>query len=350
MIKLAIVLGTRPEILKFAPIIDELKKRQIKHKIFFTRQHFTANMGQNFFKELDINISEEFPYDFDRDVVDIWIKTKLKEYKPDCVLVQGDTKTALTATLASVFLKIPVAHIEAGLRSFNFSEPFPEELNRTLIDAVSTYLFCPTKNNKNNLVIKKHDGQKAFVTGNTIIDLIKTAKQDVTYSNQILITMHRRDNWTRINEICSGLDWLAENHPKYKFIFVKHANKTISEKIKARLLPSKITIIPPQPYLEFMKLMATSKLIITDSGGLVEEASALRIPTVVIREATERQEAMDIGCSVLAGTNGGQVLDAVHNILINPSVWKKMSDCKCPFGDGKASKLIVNILERELTR
>ena len=227
--KFAIVFGTRPEILKFTPIIKELEKQQVKHKVYFTGQHFTKSMGKNFFKEFGIKISGEYEGKFVNGPVLKWVTQKFAEYEPDIVLVQGDTSSALIGAIAAAFSKIPVAHIEAGLRSFNFLEPFPEEYNRAMIDSMSTYLFCPTNENKNNVVT--HRGSKSYVTGNTIIDLLQTAKRDTEKSNQVLITIHRRENWDRIKEICRAIDFLAENLEHYKFVWIKHDNKKLANSI-----------------------------------------------------------------------------------------------------------------------
>lgn len=355
--KVSIVCGTRPEILKFAPIIKELKAKQIKHKVFFTSQHFTTSMGSNFFKELGIEVSKSFKGKFDREKVMEWLKQCLREYSPDIVLVQGDTKSAMIGAMAAAFSGIQIGHVEAGLRSFDFKEPFPEEYYRTLIDSISTFLFCPTKANYNNTLVNGEiygvygirPNRKVYITGNTIIDLVNDrCKNSYSPKKQILITIHRRENWNRMKNICYALNVLSRKHDEYEFVFVKHANKKLATNIKEFLKESKIKLIDPQPYFSFLKLLQESYLVITDSGGLVEEASVLGVPLVMIREKTERMEAVKNGNAILAGTEPVKIITEVESALNDDKKWNRMHLAKCPFGNGFAAKRIVDILQHEI--
>ena len=340
--KIAIVLGTRPEILKFVPIIRELESRQIKHKIYFTSQHFSYSMGKSFFEEYNVKISDEYPKKFKREQVTEWLKTKFNEYQPDTVLVQGDTKSALVGALAAIFSGIPVSHVEAGLRSFDFKEPFPEEINRIMIDSISTYLFCPTKQNKKNLA--KNPSQKAFVTGNTIIDLIKQYDLPEAKRDKVLITVHRRENWDRMKEICDGIKVLSCRFPEYNFVLVKHANRKLGKVIKDYLKGSSVKLINPQNHRSFIELMNESILLISDSGGVLEEAPFLKVPVLSIRNKTERAEAMKSKTALLCEPNSlVMIYKGIKMLMRNKKIIKKS-----PFGDGLAAKRIVDILAREL--
>ena len=348
--KLAIVVGTRPEILKVAPVIKELEQRQIKHQVYFTSQHFTASMGKSFFEELGIKVSDEFGIAFDVDLCRQWLERKFNEYKPTCVLVHGDTSSALVGMLAAIQAKIPVGHIEAGLRSYDFNEPFPEEYNRVLIDSVATYMFCPTSENLKAVKPKNEDCRKAFLTGNTIIDLIKSYNIEVKPKKQILITMHRRENWERMERICKALSDLSKKFKDREFIFVKHANKKLATQIKSYLEGSNVLLINPQKHRDFVELMAESELIISDSGGIIEEASYLGVPVISVREKTERLEAFILGNGILSGTDTKSIVRIVTYLLNSPQIYESITEARCPFGAGNSAKKIVDILEESETQ
>ena len=337
--KYAIVCGTRPEILKIAPIIRELKKKNIDYKVYFTSQHFSYEMGKGFFDELNINPIKTYKKPFNTVNVIEWIKTNLKRDNINCVIVHGDTLSTLTGTLAAVSENIPIAHIEAGLRSFDYKEPFPEEYIRTMVDSVSTYLFCPTKDSAKNLPTKN---KKIYITGNTIIDLLKSKKIKKHTEKQILVTSHRRENWDRIQDICSGIKTLSEKMPDYNFVFVRHANKKLGKKITKCFKNTDIKIIPPLPYDKFIKLVAMSSFIVTDSGGMIEEASYFDIPLAIIREKTERMEAIQSGHAILVGTKKD-----IWKPILKFFNKKKTQNLVCPFGNGNSAKKIVRILENE---
>jgi len=340
--KVSIVVGTRPEILKFAPIVKELNKRGIEHNLLFTNQHFSNEMGKNFFKELGIKISYEFKKPFNREQVTTWLKNKIKDYKSDIVLVVGDTTSALLGAMAGAFTQTKVGHVEAGLRSHDFKEPFPEEYNRCIIDSISDFHFCPTTDNFKNLMTREHT--QVHITGNPIIDLIKERNQKVSNSKNILISSHRRENWKRIKEICEGIVKLTKELPNYTFTFVRHANPELAIKIERYLNGSNVKIIPPQSYDNFINLIAHSAFIISDSGGIVEEASYLKKPVSILREKTERPEAIYSKHANIVGTSK----DFWKEVITFMNYRKKHQPDGCPFGDGNASERIVDILEENL--
>ena len=340
--KCALVCGTRPEILKIAPVVNELIKRNIDYSILFTNQHFSDEMGKNFFNELGIEITHRYKSIFKRDLVNKWLKNKLKEYKPDIVLIVGDTTSALLGAMAGAFIHIKVGHIEAGLRSHDFEEPFPEEYNRCIIDSISDFHFCPTANNFKNLMTREHT--HVHITGNPIIDLIKGRNQSVSNGKNIIVSSHRRENWKRIEGICKGIVRLSKELKNYNFIFVRHVNKELAMKIEKYLSESTVKIIPPQSYNDFIKLIAHSSFIISDSGGIVEEASYLNKPVSILREKTERPEAIYSKHANIVGTNE----DFWKEVITFMNYRKKHNPEECPFGDGNASERIVDILENEL--
>jgi len=340
--KIAIVVGTRPEILKITPIVRELAKRNIKYNLYFTSQHFTPSMGKDFFSEMNIKPTKQFKGKFDKSKVGEWLKLELEDFKPDIMLVHGDTYSALIGALVSIFLKIPIGHIEAGLRSYNFEDPFPEECIRTLIDSVSNYLFCPTDDNLSNVI--SPDNKKYFVTGNTIIDLIKGMNIKYAPKKQVLITIHRRENWPKIKEICHSLNKLQIGLRNYNFIFVKHANKKIADQFEKFLKGKKMTMTSPKSYKDFVHLLASSDLVVSDSGGIIEECSYLNIPLAIVRNNTEREETVKNKTAVLVGNDKAFWLKVLRFFYFN----SKTSTKACPFGDGTAAKQIIDILEKEL--
>ena len=340
--KCALVCGTRPEILKISPVVNELKKRNIDYSILFTNQHFSDEMGKNFFNELGIEITHRYKAIFKRALVNKWLKNKLKDYNPNIVLVVGDTTSALLGAMAGAFIHIKVGHIEAGLRSHDFEEPFPEEYNRCIIDAISDFHFCPTENNFKNLMTRQH--KQVHITGNTIIDLVESRHLTTRNNKDIIITAHRRENWKRMESICKGIVTLSKKLPSYNFVFVRHANKELASKIERYLKGTSVKIIPPQSYYNFLNLMANCYLIISDSGGIVEEASYLNKPVAILREKTERPEAIYTGHARMVGTSDNLWKEVLDFIIFR----KKQLLETCPFGDGNASERIVDILEKEL--
>jgi len=323
-------------------LIHECKRRNIEFEVFFTNQHFSPSMSQSFFKELDIEVINYMTKEFNRENCLNRLTTGFAMYEPDVVIVQGDTNSALYGALAAMECKIPIAHIEAGLRSFNFKEPFPEEYNRALIDSISTYLFCPTKYAYNN-ILSWNNHTKIHVVGNTIIDLIHDLKIRPNKKKQILITCHRRENWDKIKQICEGIVNVRKLFAGHEFIFVKHANVVIGNEFERYLQNANITFIEPQPYFKFIDLLAESELILSDSGGIVEEASYFKIPVAIMRNTTERMESVNLEYAKLVGTSS-----RMHHVVFELyNDYYKKKNVKCPYGNGDSAKQILDILEGE---
>lgn len=287
----------------------------------------------------------------------------LKRKKPDLVFVQGDTTTAFVSTLASFYYQIPVCHIEAGLRTLDKYAPFPEEINRRLISHLADYHFAPTKKAKENLLQEGISKNRISVTGNTVIDALYLALKEnpnveidvlkrVNPKNKIiLVTCHRRESFGKpFERICSALAKLTQRNKNIEIIYPVHPNPNI--KIPAHQILGKrerIHLIPPMDYLPFAHLLRHSYLILTDSGGIQEEAPALGKPVLVLRQKTERPEAIAAGTARLVGTNEEKIVQETEKLLHSPSEYQKMAKVKNPFGDGKASKRIRKFLLTRLT-
>ena len=351
--KIAIVLGTRPEIIKMSPIIRELQKRDINFFILHTGQHYSYNMDMIFFRQLKLprpkyNLqvgSGTHAEETGRML--IGIERVLMEEKPDIVLVEGDTNSVLAGALASIKLGIPIGHVEAGLRSFD--REMPEEINRILTDHMSDYLFAPTYKAKENLLNEGIDENKIYVTGNTIVDAIyqnlELAKENsilnrLDLDEYFLLTLHRQenvDNKYRLKKIFEGLKLVIKefNTPIVYPIHPRTLKRIKEFKIKVN---KEIKLIEPVDYLSFLKLESNAKLILTDSGGVQEEACVLRVPCVTIRKSTERPETIYVGANIIAGIKPIEILNSTKKMI------NKKRDWENPFGDGKASVRIVNII------
>jgi len=359
-IKIAVILGTRPEIIKMSPIIRELEKRELNYFILHTGQHYSYNLDQVFFKQLNLpqprynlNIGSGTHAEETGKML-IGIEKVLQKENPSVVLVEGDTNSVLAGALAACKLLIKVGHVEAGLRSYD--REMPEEINRILTDHISDYLFAPTEKAKQNLLREGIKEEKIFVTGNTIVDAvmqnIKLAKNLELPSfiqileDYFLVTLHRQENVDRekrLRSIIKGLELIAREYG-IPIIYPIHPRtlKRIKEfgiKINKEL----IKIIEPLDYLTFLKLLSNAKLVLTDSGGVQEESCILKVPCVTLRYNTERPETLEVGSNILAGTEPDSILEKTK-IMIN-----KKRDWKNPFGDGKAAKRIVDILLKNLS-
>jgi len=355
--KIAIVLGTRPEIIKMAPIIRELESKKVDYFIVHSGQHYSYNMDQVFFEQLSLpkpkyNIkvgSGTHAEETGKALIGIE-KVLLKE-RPDVVLVQGDTNTTLSGALAAAKLMIKVGHVEAGLRSFD--RGMPEELNRVMVDHLSDYLFAPTRKAEENLL---NEGIKdgIFVTGNTIVDAVYQSLSlvkdinvmkifDVDADDFFLLTLHRQenvDNRQRLSNIVKGLQLIGQEFD-VPIVYPIHPRTKRRLKEFGINLPSFIRLIEPLDYLSFLKLESSAKLILTDSGGVQEEACILRVPCVTIRYNTERPETLDVGANLLAGTEPERILEKTKMMLSRKRTWPN------PFGDGKAAERIVEIVLSE---
>ncbi|PIP12574.1 MAG: UDP-N-acetylglucosamine 2-epimerase (non-hydrolyzing) [bacterium (Candidatus Stahlbacteria) CG08_land_8_20_14_0_20_40_26] len=356
MQKIAIVIGTRPDAIKLAPLVNVMKKdRSFKTILIATAQHrwlldqvlsvFSLSPDHDFNIMIDgqdlFHISTQALTQF---------KTAYKNLSPDMVIVQGDTTTTFIAALSAFYEGIPVAHVEAGLRSFDKCNPYPEEINRILTDNLSTLLFAPTKKARENL-LREGITENIYVTGNTAIDAIERAigqlkENPVTVQDKgsklILVTCHRRESFGEpIREICYALKDIVENFQDVEIVYPLHPNPNIRLPVNDILKSvERISIIDPPPYLEFINLMSSSYLVLTDSGGLQEEAPSLNKPVLVMRKVTERTEGIEAGTATLVGTNREKIVESVSRLLKNKALYNSMSGKKNPYGDGKASQRI----------
>ena len=359
--KISIILGTRPEIIKMSPVIRELENQTLDYFILHTGQHYSYNLDKIFFEELELPAAK---YNLDvgsgthaeeTGKMLMGIEKVLKEEKPDVVLVEGDTNTVLAGALAASKLHIKVGHVEAGLRSYD--RTMPEEINRVLADHVSDYLFAPTEQAKQNLLREGIEENKIFVTGNTIVDAVYQnlgiAERKVDVLNKLnlsskeyfLITAHRQENVDikeRLKGILEGLELVYD---EFNFPIIYPIHPRTMKKINEFGLEVQngIRLIEPRGFLEFLQLEANAKLVLTDSGGVQEEACILKVPCVTLRDNTERPETLEVGSNILAGVNQNKILEDVKFMLNKERNWKN------PFGDGWAGSMIIKILEGTIT-
>ena len=370
--KILIVFGTRPEAIKMAPVYIELKKsQQFDVKLLITAQHRQLLDGVlNFFKisadyDLDIMKDNQDLFDITANVL-IKIKPILAEEKPDIILVHGDTTTSFVASLAAFYLKIPVGHVEAGLRTFNIYSPFPEEMNRTLTTRIAKYYFAPTQTTRNNLLNEGIADENVLVCGNTVIDglfmaiklldknaLKKQLKDQFNFdieNKYILITAHRRENFgDNFKKIFEAISDLAKQYMDYNFIYPVHPNPNVKNMAHEMLGEnSNVYLIPPQEYDMFTFLISESEIILTDSGGIQEEAPSLNKPVLVLRDTTERPEALEAGCLKLVGADKKLIISEVSKLLTDKGYYNEMAGKKNPYGDGTTSIQIRNYLEAKL--
>jgi UDP-N-acetylglucosamine 2-epimerase (non-hydrolysing) len=371
---LLFIFGTRPEAIKMAPIILALRDdTQFGVKICLTAQHRQMlDQEMKLFgiiPDYDLNIMQSGQDLFDitsraliglRDVID--------KARPDFILVQGDTTTALVGAIAAFYKKIPVAHIEAGLRTWDPYAPFPEEINRTLVSKIAKLHFAPTQRSKENLLREGIADETIYVTGNTVIDALlwvrnKVANQrdwdDIFGSAQtllannspiILVTGHRRENFgDNFINICDALVTLAKNHPDWHIVYPVHLNPNVQIPVKSKLSQyANIHLLEPLSYAPFVYLMSRAQIILTDSGGIQEEGPALGKPILVMREVTERPEAIAAGTAILVGANTQRIVYEVEKLMQDKIYYAQMARAVNPFGDGTASKKIIEVLVREL--
>ncbi len=289
------------------------------------------------------------------------LKPILEEFKPDVILVHGDTTTTFATSLAAFYQRIPVGHVEAGLRTGNVYSPWPEEANRQLTGRLAMYHFAPTANARQNLLRESLPENRIFVTGNTVIDALFWARDRATENDEllkqyaflddekkmILVTGHRRENFGGgFERVCSALAMISRSHPKVQLVYPVHLNPNVSEPAK-RILNGieNIFLIEPQDYLPFVYLMNRSYLILTDSGGIQEEAPSLGKPVLVMRDTTERPEAVDYGTVRLVGTRIDKIVEGVSRLLTDKNEYNKMSQAHNPYGDGKACQYILATLK-----
>jgi UDP-N-acetylglucosamine 2-epimerase (non-hydrolysing) len=351
-VKVAVILGTRPEIIKMSPVIRELENQGLDYFILHTNQHYSYKMDRVFFEQLhlpepkyNLNVGSGTHAEETGKML-MGIERVLCGEKPDVVLVEGDTNTVLAGALAACKLMIKVGHVEAGLRSYD--REMPEEINRLLTDHVSDYLFAPTMKAKENLLKEGIDEDKIFVTGNTIVDAllqnIKLVEDDDDSADYFLVTLHRQENVDeekRLHDIIKGLELVAQEF-KVPIIYPIHP-RTKKRITQFDIHANRIRLVEPLDYLAFLRLLSNAKLVFTDSGGVQEEACILRVPCVTLRYNTERPETLEAGSNVLAGTEPNSILEKAMLMIDRKRNWKN------PFGDGKAAKRIVRIIRRKIT-
>lgn len=363
MKKVMLVFGTRPEAIKMCPLVNELKKRKgIKTIVCVTGQHrqmldqVLEAFGVVPDYDLSIMKDKQTLFDITTNILER-IKSVLEEVAPDVVLVHGDTSTTFVTALACFYLQIPVGHVEAGLRTYNIYSPFPEEFNRQAVGIIAKYNFAPTELSKNNLIKEGKDPESIFVTGNTAIDALKTTvRADYQHpelswaegSRLITITAHRRENLGEpMHHMFRAIRRIMDEHPDVKAIYPIHMNPVVRKAASEELGGSdRIHIIDPLEVLDFHNFLARSYLILTDSGGIQEEAPSLGKPVLVMRDTTERPEGIAAGTLKLVGTDEEVIYKNFKELLENKEAYEKMSKASNPYGDGHASERIADILEK----
>ena len=364
MKKVMLVFGTRPEAIKMCPLVNELKGRKnIQTVVCVTGQH-RQMLDQvlevfNVVPDYDLSIMKDKQTLFDITTSILSkIKIVLENEKPDVVLVHGDTSTTFVTALACFYLQIPVGHVEAGLRTYNVYSPYPEEFNRQAVSIISKYNFAPTELSKNNLIKEGKDPGSIFVTGNTAIDALKTTvKKEYAHkelewakgSRLIMITAHRRENLgTPMRNMFRAIRRVMEEYPDIKAIYPIHMNPVVRKAAEEELGGcDRIKIIEPLEVVDFHNFLAKSYLILTDSGGIQEEAPSLGKPVLVMRDTTERPEGVAAGTLKLVGTDEENIYNNFKLLLDDDNVYLKMSNASNPYGDGFACKRIADILEEE---
>lgn len=359
-----LVFGTRPEAIKMCPLVKELKTREkIKTVVCVTGQHrqmldqVLDAFGVTPDYDLSIMKDHQTLFDITTNILN-GIGGVLDEVKPDVVLVHGDTSTTFVTALASFYKQIPVGHVEAGLRTYNIRSPYPEEFNRQAVGIVAKYNFSPTEMSKNNLLKEGKDPASIYVTGNTAIDALKTTvREEYTHpelewaagSRLIMITAHRRENLGEpMRNMFRAIRRVMEEHPDVKAIYPIHMNPVVRKAADEELGGcERIRIIEPLEVLDFHNFLARSYMILTDSGGIQEEAPSLGKPVLVMRDTTERPEGIAAGTLRLVGTDEQAIYDNFKRLLEDSAAYDAMSHASNPYGDGFACKRIADILESE---
>jgi UDP-N-acetylglucosamine 2-epimerase (non-hydrolysing) len=356
---ISIIVGTRPEIIKMSSIIRECEKSDVDYLILHTGQHYSYNMDRIFFEQLEL---PQPKYNLDvgsgshaeqTGKILIGLEKILVKHKVDIVLVEGDTNTVLAGALAATKLHIQVGHVEAGLRSHDLT--MPEEINRVLTDHCSDILFAPTETSKQNLIKENIQGDKIFVTGNTIVDVIFQSQKFINNKKNILkdlgltpkeyflVTVHRQENSDNKKRFEGILEGLEQVNKQYDFPVVYPVHPRAKKKIQEFNLHSNgVQFIEPLDFYSFLQLEKNAKIVLSDSGGVQEETCILGVPCVTLRDNTERPETLDVGSNILAGTSPRRIVDCVYYMYRKNKVWKN------PFGSGKTGEKIIQILEKVL--
>lgn len=360
--KLLSIFGTRPEAIKMAPLVKELEKHpdKVESIVCVTAQHRQMlDQILSLFEiepDIDLDLMEENQSLSSLTANAITRLTKvIAQVKPDLVLVQGDTTTAMAASLASFYLKVSIGHIEAGLRTRNRYHPFPEEINRRIISVLATYNFVPTQTAVRALLAEGFPEESIYLTGNTVVDaLLMTVKKNyqldlgilLNSDRLILVTAHRRESFgSPLENICIALRELAKRNPEVEIVYPVHLNPNVQEPVFRYLSgQERVHLIAPLEYEKFVHLMNRSYLVLTDSGGIQEEAPVLGKPVLVMRQETERPEAVVAGTVKVVGTDIETIIAETEHLLRNRNEYEKMSRAISPYGDGHAAKRIVEII------
>ena len=375
MKKILLVFGTRPEAIKMAPLVKEFQKdtEHFETKVCVTAQHrqmldqVLEVFGITPDYDLNIMAPNQDLYDITSKVL-LGLRDVLKDFAPDVVLVHGDTTTSMAASLAAFYRQIAVAHVEAGLRTYDMLSPWPEEMNRQVTDRICTYYFAPTGQSLQYLLRENIEDKKIFVTGNTVIDALlmavdiiatKTGMEEQIHKeiqekgytvgerDYILVTGHRRENFGEgFLHICKAIRELASQYPDIDIVYPVHLNPNVQKPVYELLSGlDNVFLISPLDYLPFIYAMQHSILLLTDSGGVQEEAPSLGKPVLVMRNTTERPEAVEAGTVKLVGTDAETIVGNVVELLRNKELYKRMSETHNPYGDGQACERIVNALK-----
>jgi UDP-N-acetylglucosamine 2-epimerase (non-hydrolysing) len=373
-VKVLSVFGTRPEVIKLAPLIIKMadQPKRFTSVACSTGQH--DRMLRQALRAFEISAD----YNLDVMTVDqrlseltaklvVGLEKVIAEVQPSVLLVQGDTTTTFSAALAAFYSRVPVSHVEAGLRSWDSGNPFPEETNRVLTDRLSSYFFAPTEQNRRNLLAEGVNADRIFVTGNTAIDALMMMRARVADADPhtwddawgsagaviadkahplILVTAHRRESFgTPFQAICEALKELANDHPAWSFVYPVHLNPNVQDVVNTTLGNIRnIHLIQPLDYDAFVYLMDRAHLILTDSGGIQEEAPSLQKPVIVMREKTERTEAIEAGAAILVGTQKENIKNAVEQLMTDRALYESVRAIKNPYGDGFAADRILDHL------
>ncbi|MBN1534042.1 MAG: UDP-N-acetylglucosamine 2-epimerase (non-hydrolyzing) [Spirochaetes bacterium] len=365
--KIAVIFGTRPDTIKQAPLIKELEREDGFFRVLTIataqHRHMLDQVLQVFqiTPDYDLNVMEQR-----QTLAGLTARTIrgldeiLEKENPDMVLVQGDTTTTFVGSLAAFYRKIPVGHVEAGLRTNDRANPFPEEINRRLTSCISELHFAPTDTARQCLLREGYDPKTVFVTGNTVIDALQYSVRDgYRFSTDglneiagssgrlVLVTMHRRENWGEpMKGACRAIRTLAERYRDMSFVFPVHLNPVVRDIVNPMLggLPN-IHLIEPLDYLDFVNIMSRSHLILTDSGGVQEEGPHFGIPILVLRQVTERPEAVQYGTVALVGADEKRILDSATRLLEDQREYQRMATAVNPYGDGRAAKRTVHIIK-----
>ncbi len=373
MKKVLVFAGTRPEAIKMAPVVRALRKKGSIFSVILCASGQHKEMLEQAFADFDLKP------DVNLDVMEpaqtlaglsarlfAAVDALLDRVRPDAVLVQGDTTTAEVAAICAFYRRIPLGHVEAGLRSRDLEAPFPEEMNRRIISIVGRWHFAPTELAKRNLIDEKVPLSSIHVTGNTVIDALlemrECVRKDIpplppeieavvaAKTPIVLVTGHRRESFGQgFESICEAIRRLAERHRNVSFIYPVHLNPAVGDIVRERLGNiENVILVPPLPYKPFVRLMDASKLLLTDSGGLQEEGPSLGKPVLIMRKTTERPEGVIAGVNKLVGTDAGTIFTAVDTLLADASACAKMTSAKNPYGNGTAGIRIAEVLQREL--